>query len=177
MRSLIQLDAALNQGNSGGPLLSTRGELIGMNTAIMSSDGDSAGVGFAIPASTIQRIVPQLMQNGRVIRASIGISRIYETDKGLLIVNTVRGGPADLAGLKGFSLVQKTYRQGPYKIEQSFYDPSVADLIVAVDGQPVASADDMLSLIESKSPGESATITIVREGEQRDVSVVLGEAL
>ena len=137
MRSLIQLDITLNQGNSGGPLINTQGLQIGMNTAIISSDGDSAGVGFAIPASTLSRIVPQLIQHGRVIRASIGISRVYETDSGLLIVTTVKGGPVEEAGLKGVQLVKQVRRQGLFQVEQSSYDLSAADLIVAVNNQPV----------------------------------------
>ncbi len=98
MRSLIQVDMSLNQGNSGGPLLNTRGELIGMNAAIMSSDGDSAGVGFAIPSSTIQRIIGKLLVDGRVVRPTIGITRVYENEHGLLIVTVARGGPAEAAG-------------------------------------------------------------------------------
>jgi S1-C subfamily serine protease len=175
MRSLIQLDATLNQGNSGGPLLNTRGQQIGMNTAIISSDGDSAGVGFAIPASTIQRVVPQLLQHGKVIRASIGISRVYESDQGLLIVSTVTGGPAERAGLKGFQLIKQVGRQGAFQVEQVYYDLSTADLILAVNGRPVKSADHLLSLIESQRPGDIVQLTIQREGRRQSVQVQLGE--
>jgi S1-C subfamily serine protease len=175
MRSLIQLDATLNQGNSGGPLLNTRGQQIGMNTAIISSDGDSAGVGFAIPVSTIRRVVPLLLQHGKVIRASIGISRVYESDQGLLIVSTVTGGPAERAGLKGFQLIKQVGRQGAFQIEQVYYDLSTADLILAVNGQPVKSADHLLSLIESQRPGDVVQLTIQREGRRQSVQVQLGE--
>jgi S1-C subfamily serine protease len=175
MRSLIQIDAALNQGNSGGPLLGTRGQLIGMNTAIMSTNGDSAGVGFAIPVSTLKRIVPQLIQNGRVIRPTIGITRVYENEQGLLIVSVAKGGPADRAGLQGFSLSTKTFQQGPYRYEQSSIDPSTADLIQSVDGQLVQSADDLLAQIETKRPGETITLGIVRAGERLNVAVTLGQ--
>jgi S1-C subfamily serine protease len=175
MRSLIQIDAALNQGNSGGPLLNTRGQLIGMNTAIMSSNGDSAGVGFAIPASTLRRIVPQLLENGRVIRPTIGITRVYENERGLLIVRVAQGGPADRAGLQGFSLITKTFRQGLYRYEQSSIDTSSADLITAVDGNPVKSADDLLALIETKSPGDVVVLTVVRDGQTTNVPVTLGQ--
>lgn len=174
MRSLIQIDASINQGNSGGPLLNTRGQLIGMNTAIMSSSGDSAGVGFAIPVSTLERIVPQLIKNGRVLRPSIGITRVYETDNGLLIVSAVPGGPADAAGLRGFSLNTKTFRQGGYQYEQSSIDPSSADLIKRVDGQKISSADDLLSAIESKQPGERVQVVIIRGGLERTLEVTLG---
>lgn len=175
MRSLIQLDATLNQGNSGGPLLNTRGQQIGMNTAIISSDGDSAGVGFAIPSSTIRRIVPQLIQHGKVIRASIGISRVYESDQGLLIVSTLPGGPAERSGLKGFHLVKQVSRKGPYQVEQAYYDTSSADLILSVDGQPVQSADHLLSLIETSRPGDVVQLAVQRDGQRMNVSVKLGE--
>lgn len=173
MRSLIQLDATLNQGNSGGPLLNTRGQQVGINTAIISSDGDSAGVGFAIPSTTIGRIVPQLIQHGKVIRASIGISRVYETDKGLLIVNTVPGGPAETAGLQGVQLVKQVRRQGPFQVENSYYDLSAADLIVAVSGEIVQNADHFLSLIESRMPGETVAVTVVRSGRELSIPVRL----
>ena len=78
MKSIIQIDAALNRGNSGGPLLDSRGRLIGMNTAIASSTGENTGVGFAIPVDTIKRVVPQLITSGKVIRPEAGISRVYQ---------------------------------------------------------------------------------------------------
>ncbi len=174
MRSLIQLDAALNQGNSGGPLLNTRGELIGMNTAIMSNNGDSAGVGFAIPSSSIKRIVLQLMTQGRVTRPTIGITRVYENERGLLIVSLASGGPAEAAGLKGFGLVTKIFRQGLYKYEQSSIDPSTADLIQSVDGQPIKSADELLEVIEIKQPGETVVLGIQRAGQTLRIPVTLG---
>jgi S1-C subfamily serine protease len=176
MRSLIQIDASINQGNSGGPLLNTRGELIGMNTAIMSNNGGSAGVGFAIPVSTLERVVPQLIKNGRVLRPSIGITRVYETERGLLIVGLASGGPAEQAGLQGFKLAKKTFRRGPYQYEQASIDPSTADLIQAVDGQPVATADDLLSAIEAKTPGQSVRVQIKRQGREQVVDVILGRA-
>jgi S1-C subfamily serine protease len=176
MRSLIQIDASINQGNSGGPLLNTRGQLIGMTTAIMSSDGDSAGVGFAIPVSTIARIAPQLIRDGRVVRASIGIRRVYENEEGLLIVDTVDGGPADQAGLQGFRIVTKTYRQGLYRYPLTVLDTSQADLILAVDGQRVTSADQLLEFIEQKRPGDTVMLTIKRDEQQVNVTVTLGSS-
>jgi S1-C subfamily serine protease len=146
-----------------------------MNTAIISSDGDSAGVGFAIPASTIRRIVPQLLQHGKVIRATIGISRVYESDQGLLIVSTVPNGPAERAGLKGFQLIKQVSRTGAFQIEQSYYDLSGADLILAVNGQQVQSADNLLSLIESQRPGDVVQLTIQRDGRRQIATVQLGE--
>lgn len=174
MRSLIQLDISLNQGNSGGPLINTRSELIGMNTAIMSTNGDSAGVGFAIPVSTIRRIVPQLIRNGYVTRPTIGITRVYEVDEGLLIVDMTQGGPAERAGLRGFTIKTKSVRQGPFRFEQPVVDPKTADLIVAADGKAVKKADELLSVIEALLPGTAVQLTIVRAGKTLTVPVTLG---
>lgn len=176
MRSLIQIDASINQGNSGGPLLDTRGRLIGMNTAIMSSDGDSAGVGFAVPASTIARIVPRLIRDGRIIRPTIGIRRVYESERGLLVVAVVKGGPADTAGIQGFRLITKTFQQGLYEYSQTTLDTSAADLILAVDGKEITSSDALLEHIESKQPGDTVRLTIARNGQQFSIPVVLGQA-
>lgn len=174
MRSLIQLDISLNQGNSGGPLINTRSELIGMNTAIMSTNGDSAGVGFAIPVSTIRRIVPQLIRTGHVVRPTIGITRVYEVDDGLLIVDMTQGGPAERAGLRGFTIKTKTVRQGPFRFEQPVVDPKTADLIVAADGKPVKKADELLAVIEALAPGSAVQLAIVRAGKNMTVPVTLG---
>lgn len=174
MRSLIQLDISLNQGNSGGPLINTRSELIGMNTAIMSTNGDSAGVGFAIPVSTIRRIVPQLIRTGHVVRPTIGITRVYEVDDGLLIVDMTQGGPAERAGLRGFTIKTKTVRQGPFRFEQPVVDPKTADLIVAADGKPVKKADELLAAIEALAPGSAVQLAIVRAGKNMTVPVTLG---
>ncbi len=174
MRSLIQVDMSLNQGNSGGPLLNTRGELIGMNAAIMSSDGDSAGVGFAIPSATIQRIVGKLLTHGRVVRPTIGITRVYEKEQGLLIVVVARGGSAEAAGLKGFSLVVKP-RIGIYRSEPTI-DTSTADLIQAIDGVAVKTADKMLEILENKNPGDTVVLDIVRSGKSMRVPVKLGSS-
>ncbi|HZN34588.1 MAG TPA: trypsin-like peptidase domain-containing protein, partial [Pirellulaceae bacterium] len=117
MKSIIQIDAALNRGNSGGPLLDTRGRLIGMNTAIASSTGENTGVGFAIPADTIKRVVPQLITTGKVIRPEAGISRVQQTESGLVIVTLVPGGAAERAGLRGFKVVREQKRRGPFTYE------------------------------------------------------------
>ena len=103
IRSIIQIDAAINPGNSGGPLLDSRGRLIGMNTAIASSTGQSAGVGFAVPVGSIARVVPQLIERGRVIRPDAGISRVLQTEKGLVIATMIPKGPAEQAGLADFA--------------------------------------------------------------------------
>jgi S1-C subfamily serine protease len=170
VRSIIQIDAAINPGSSGGPLLDTHGRLIGMNTAIATKTGQSAGVGFALPVSSIARIIPQLIERGHVIRPEIGISKVYETERGLLIFKMVPGGPAERAGLREVRAVSR--RRGPFVVES--IDHSAADLIIAVDDQKVASADDFLSLIEAKDPGNTVTLTIIRQGKELRVPVTLG---
>jgi len=108
MKSIIQIDAALNQGNSGGPLLDSHGRLIGMNTAIASPTGANTGVGFAIPINNIRRVVPQLIEKGRVVRPDIGITRVYQTEQGLVIATMAEGGPAERARLTRFPGGQAT---------------------------------------------------------------------
>jgi S1-C subfamily serine protease len=174
MKSIIQIDAALNRGNSGGPLLDTRGRLIGMNTAIASSTGENTGVGFAIPVDAAKRVVPQLIASGRVIRPEAGISRVQQTEQGLVIVTIAPGSPAERAGLRGFRVVREQRRRGPFLVEERRIDRSQADTIVAVDGERVNTADAFLSLIERHQPGEQAMITIARDGEILDVPLTLG---
>ena len=173
LKSIIQIDAAINPGNSGGPLLDSHARMIGMNTAIASKTGESAGVGFAIPASTIARIVPQLIHGGRVRRPEAGIVRVYQTEQGLLIATLTPGGPAERAGLRGPKVVRQQKRQGPFVYEYQTIDRSAADLIVGVDGKPVKTADDFLDAIESKHPGEQVSISVIRGGQQRLVPLVL----
>ncbi len=174
MKSIIQIDAALNRGNSGGPLLDTRGRLIGMNTAIASSTGENTGVGFAIPVETVKRVVPQLIAHGKVNRPEAGISRVYQDEEGLVIATLVPGGPAEQAGLRGFKVVREQKRRGPFYYEERKIDRTQADTIVAVDGEKAITADTFLSLIERHQPGERAIITVVRDGQLVDVPVVLG---
>ncbi len=106
IKNIIQIDAALNRGNSGGPLLDSQSRLVGMNTAIASSTGENTGVGFAIPVNTIKRVVPQLIEFGHVTRPSLGIARVYQREDGLVIAAVTPGGPAETAGLRGFRLVR-----------------------------------------------------------------------
>lgn len=175
IKSMIQTDAAINPGNSGGPLLDSQGLLIGMNTAIASRTGQSAGVSFAIPVGTLQRIVPQLILKGRVTRADAGIARVLQTDAGLLVAGLVPDGPAERAGIRGFKVVRERRRQGPFMTEYTRVDRSGADTIVAVAGEPIRTADDFLSAVESSKPGERVLITVEREGRRLDVAVVLAE--
>ncbi|MCI0361233.1 MAG: trypsin-like peptidase domain-containing protein [Planctomycetaceae bacterium] len=173
MKSIIQIDAALNRGNSGGPLIDSRGRLIGMNTAIASSTGENTGVGFAIPADTIKRVVAQLIESGKVIRPETGISRVFQSEQGLVIATLVPGSPADLAGLRGFKVVRETKRRGPFTYEERRIDRSQADIIVAVDGEKVTTADSFLTLIERHRPGDRAVLTVFRESELVEVTVTL----
>jgi S1-C subfamily serine protease len=174
LKSLIQTDAAMNPGNSGGPLLDTSGRMIGMNVAIATRVGQSAGVGFAIPINRIRKIVPQLIEHGKVVRADIGIIAVNEMDQGLQIVQTNRGGPAERAGLRGWRLVQRKVRRGPlvYTIEQP--DRSSADIIVAVDGKRVESASAFVEMIEEHQPGDRITLTIIRDDQTLSVPITLG---
>jgi S1-C subfamily serine protease len=173
IKSIIQIDAAINPGNSGGPLLDSHGRLIGLNTAIASKTGESAGVGFAIPVNTILRIVPQLIRDGRIVRAEIGIVRVYETERGLLIYALTPGGPAHQAGLQGPKVIRRKKRQGPFIYEYRTIDRSAADLIVAIDDKPVRTADELLTIIESKAPGDEVVVTVIRDGKQKRITVRL----
>ncbi len=174
IKSIIQIDAALNRGNSGGPLLDSHGRFVGMNTAIASSTGENTGIGFAIAVNTIKRVVPQLIEFGQVTRPDLGIARVVERGDGLLIAALSPGGPAERAGLQGFRLVRTRKRQGPYILEQTKIDQSQADLIVAIDGHKVQTVDDMLSLIEQRKPGEITRVSVLRNGQPVDVEVTLG---
>lgn len=169
IKSVIQIDASINPGNSGGPLLNTRAEVIGMNTAIASKVGQSAGVGFAISANTIQRIAPQLIRQGRVVRPEVGILAAFPTDQGLRIARMAPGGPAEQAGLRGPQVIRQ--RRGPFVLEG--IDRSAADLIVSVDGKPVKTVDEFLTEIESHQPGQAVTIGILRDGKPLELAVTL----
>jgi S1-C subfamily serine protease len=170
VKSIIQIDAAINPGNSGGPLLDSHSRLIGMNTAIASRTGQSAGVGFAIPVGLIARIVPQLIEKGRVVRPEVGIAKVFETEQGLLVLRVVPGGPAERAGLQGPQLIRK--QRGPFMMES--IDRSAADLIIALDGVKVTTADYFLSIVEARNPGDQVTLTVIRKGKEQKVTIVLG---
>ena len=173
IKSIIQTDAAINPGNSGGPLVDSGSHLIGMTTAIASRTGQSAGVGFAIPVGTLTRIVPQLIAQGKVVRPDAGIARVYQSDAGLVVAEVTPDGPAERAGVRGFKVIKERRRQGPFTVETTRVDRSGADLIVAVAGQGVRTADDFLSAVESRNPGEQVLLTVQREGHQLDIPVIL----
>src|SRR6266849_6601036 len=174
----IQTDAAINPGNSGGPLLNWHGEVIGINTMIASSVGQSAGIGFAIPINTAKAVLNDLVTLGRVRRPALGIRTIpiggelatemnLPADYGLLIVQAIPGGAAARAGLRGGS--ERAYLGNiPIMIG--------GDLIVAVDGKKIESQQDLAQVMNSHRAGDTVNVTIFRNKKKMDVSVVLGEA-
>ena len=171
IKSIIQIDAAINPGSSGGPLLDSHGYLIGINTAIATTSGQSAGVGFAIPVSLIGRVVPQLLKYGRVIRPESGIDKVYQTDNGLLIAEMRPNGPAERAGLRGPKVTKSRL---PFGIKGE--DRTAADRIVAIDDQKVVTAEDFLSYVEGKRPGDEVTLTVVREGRRVPIQLQLANS-
>ena len=176
LQSIIQTDAALNPGNSGGPLLDTSGRLIGMNVAIATKSGQSAGLGFAIPINRIARFVPELIATGKITRPDVGIIAVMETDKGLQIVGTNEGGPAAQSGLRGWRIVRQQVRRGPFVQNVQKQDRDYADLIVAVDGQPVETGNALIEAIEAHKPGDQIVFTILRGGQPQQVTITLGAA-
>ncbi|HEU5453435.1 MAG TPA: trypsin-like peptidase domain-containing protein [Terriglobales bacterium] len=174
----IQTDAAINPGTSGGPLLNSRGEVIGINTMILSSVGQSAGIGFAIPINTAKAVLNDLVNTGTVKRPSLGIRGLpigpelaqeigLPSDYGVLIVEVVPGGSADRAGLRGGS--QRAYL-GNTPIMLG------GDLIVAIDGDEVEDMRDISNAMNHHRAGERASVTIYRGKKKMEVQVTLGEA-
>ena len=167
IRGVIQTDAAINPGNSGGPLLDSAGRLVGVNTQIASPSGASAGIGFAIPADEVNRIVPRLIRDGRYLRPAIGVGagsaglhRALNLPKGVALVQINAGSPAARAGLQPF-------RRGTNG------EVVPGDVITAINDEPVADLDDMLAQLERRQPGDSVTLSVWRNGQARKQSVVL----
>jgi S1-C subfamily serine protease len=168
IRGVIQTDAAINPGNSGGPLLDSAGRLVGVNTQIASPSGASAGIGFAIPADEVNRIVPRLIRDGRYLRPALGVGagpanlhRALNLPKGVALVQVNAGGPAARVGLQPF-------RRGANG------EVVAGDVITAINDEPVADLDDMLAQLERRAPGDSVTLSVWRNGQTRKQSVVLG---
>jgi putative serine protease PepD len=173
----IQTDAAINRGNSGGPLLNSRGEVIGMNTAIFTPTGTTAGLGFAIPSNTLKLIAQDLISTGRVHRAFLGVevrplspglaeALSLPVEEGLLIERTTPGGPAERAGLRGGN---RAVLAGMRRILIG------GDVIVAIDGQKMANQLDLNLFMNRKRPSDAVTVTIYRGRQKTDVRVTLGE--
>ncbi len=174
----IQTDAAINPGNSGGPLMNWHGEVIGINTMILSSVGQNAGIGFAIPINTAKAVLNDLMTLGRVRRPALGVTTIpisadlademgLPVDYGLLILQVTPGGAADAAGLRGGTerayLGNKLIMLG-------------GDLIVAIDGEKVEDEMDLSQLMNNHRAGDTVKVTIYRNKKKMDVNVLLAEA-
>jgi S1-C subfamily serine protease len=176
MKSLIQTDAAMNPGNSGGPLLDSNARMVGMNVAIATRTGQNTGVGFAIPVNRIGAIVPELIKHGRIVRPDHGILGLREfTGRGVKIELIRPDGPADRAGLR--AIVELEIRQQGNVVYQSrTSDVSRGDWLAAVDGKPVETASDFLALMDGYKPGQTVVLTIVRDGQQQEVEMTLGEA-
>jgi S1-C subfamily serine protease len=170
---IIQTDAAINPGNSGGPLLNSRGQVIGLNTAIVSQVGQSAGISFAVPINSIARILGQLIENGRVVRADLGITRVYATGEGLLVLDLVAGGPAAEAGIQPIRV--RIERVAPGVIRKSL-DHESTDLIVGIDHKRVRTVDELLTEVEKHRPGETVRVTVIRDGKATDIPVRLGRS-
>jgi S1-C subfamily serine protease len=172
IRGIIQTDAAVNPGNSGGPLLNSHGEVIGINTAIYSQVGQSAGISFAVPINAILRILKPLIEYGRVIRADLGITRVFKTNDGLLVLGLAEGGPAERAGIR--PIQTKVVRYGAVLFRR--LDPDSADLLVAIDGKRVRSVDELLTEVESHGPGQVVKVKVIRAGRTIEIPVKLGQS-
>ena len=170
IRGVIQTDAAINPGNSGGPLLDSAGRLIGVNTAIYSPSGASAGIGFAIPVDEVNRIVPRLIRDGKITRPTFGIQAAslqvhaaLRLPKGIAIVGVVARSPAEAAGIKPFLRGAKG-------------EIIAGDIIVAMDGKIITTLDEFLDVLERHSSGDTVAVTVLRGGTTIELSVRLGAA-
>jgi S1-C subfamily serine protease len=176
---MIQTDAAVNPGNSGGPLLNSQGQVIGINTLILSRSGSSSGVGFAVPINMAKRVVPVLMAEGEYHYAWLGITgqdlipAIVEAmdlpagTQGALVVEVGQDGPADKAGLRGSTETVES-KGRPLEIG--------GDIILAIDGTPVQDMDDVIVyLVENTRPGQEVELSILRDGQEQKLTVELGE--
>jgi S1-C subfamily serine protease len=156
MRGLVQTDASINPGNSGGPLIDMAGRLIGINSAILSQSGDSAGIGFAVPSNQVRRILPELIATGKVLRPRLGWL-LVDTTQGPMVRRVIQDGPASLAGLQPLERkVEDIFLQGYVR------DFDRADLIISVNGKRVRSKDEVEDLISKAGAKESRLI--VRKG-------------
>jgi S1-C subfamily serine protease len=167
IRDMIQTDASINPGNSGGPLLNSSGELVGMNTMIASPSGASSGVGFALPVDLIRKIVPQIIQFGKVIRPDLGGVEFVRDEvaqragiAGAVILEVAQGSQAYQLGLRGLS-------------RDAFGRLLVRDVITGIDGMKIKSYDDLFNALDGYKIGDTVTLTVVREGKSRSVRIEL----
>jgi len=177
IEDLIQTDASINPGNSGGPLLNSEGEIIGINTAIVSPTGASVGIGFAIPVNTAKRIIPQLIAKGYVTYpwAGASVQPLFpelakvlklKVERGAMVIEVTPGGPADKAGLRG----------GNRQVQAGNVQLTVGgDVITQVDQHEVKDADDLIKLIRERKPGDVAVLKVLRDGQFKEVKITLQE--
>ena len=165
---VIQTDAAINPGNSGGPLLNSLGELVGVNTAIYSPSGGSSGIGFAIPANTVNRIVPELIQFGRIQTPILGINllpqaeyyrRLWKID-GVIVLDTIAGGEPERLGMRGLTRVDG----GRIRL---------GDVIVRLDEESISNENDLAAFLENKRAGERVTVTTRRDNRVLEYEIEL----
>ena len=167
INGVIQTDAAINPGNSGGPLLNSSGEIIGVNTMIYSPSQSSAGIGFAVPLDIVKKIIPQLIQYGKVQRVGLGINVLpdhllsrFGLTRGVMIYQIAKGSTADKAELKGL---------------RGKHDGSVlaGDVIISVDGSQIEDTNHLLDIFEKFNPGDPVKLEILRDGELIRLTVLL----
>jgi S1-C subfamily serine protease len=172
IQGLIQTDAAINPGNSGGPLLDSAGRLIGVNTAIFSPSGASAGIGFAVPVDVVNRVVPRLIATGRDVRPGLGVRTEAQLNealsarlgvRGVFVLDVVPGSAAAAAGMRPARLAP----DGAFVL---------GDIITAVAGQPVSRVPDLLAVLDRFRIGEVIGLTIQRGGERLDLEVTVQPA-
>lgn len=166
IEDVIQIDAAINTGNSGGPLLDSRGRLIGINSQIASPSGTSAGIGFAIPVNTVMRVVPQLITHGSYTPARLGIS----TDRQLNRYVTAR------LGVSGVVVAEVDPRSAAARTDLRGTEPNadrIGDIIVRIDGEPVQSWRDLRLVLDRYEPGDEVEVTVWRDGDLHDLVVPL----
>ncbi len=163
IQDVIQVDAAIHPGNSGGPLLDSAGRLIGVTTATVAENGAPSGIGFAVPVDTVNRIVPDLIEFGRPLRAGLGVRVQTEVEnriRGVMIAYVLPGSAADRAGLRG-GMDPNARRFG------------LGDVITALDGVPVESFDDLYALLDRRRPGDRVRVTYLRKGREYTTEVEL----
>jgi putative serine protease PepD len=161
----IQTDAAINHGNSGGPLLDAQGRVLGVNTQIESDSGGSDGVGFAIPSNTVRTIAAQLIESGEVKHAYLGITMVAAPN-GAAVTEVRSGTPADQAGLRAATRTETVDGREV---------PKGGDVIVAFDGVAITSAAQLQSAVDAKRPGDTVSLTVIRGGKRQTVDVTLAE--
>ncbi len=173
IEDVIQTDAAINTGNSGGPLLDSAGRLIGVNTQIASPSGASAGVGFAVPVNTVNRVVPQIIDTGEYTPPRLGIRMDGRGYLSRFVLGRLRTGGVLVVGIDGGTGAAAAGLRGTEVSRNGRQVTQVGDIIQAVDGEPIRSQGELRAVLDRYSPGEDVTVTILRDGDMLDVVVTL----